>query len=168
MTGVPKSLWRTHVLLAALIALGATGCDQVTKHWARHALADRSVELAGGHVHLVVAENRGAFLSLGEGLPEEIRTIIFTLGAAVLLGAVAAFVFVKRSGALIEMAMLSLVIGGGLGNLIDRVVRSGAVTDFIVIRLGPLRTGIFNLADVCLTAGALAMLALSARRTRNR
>ena len=47
------------------------------------------------------------------------------------------------------------MIGGGLGNLIDRIFNSGAVVDFVSIGLGGLRTGIFNVSDVAIVAGAL-------------
>ena len=46
------------------------------------------------------------------------------------------------------------MIGGGVGNWIDRVLHAGVVTDFVRIGLGPLRTGIFNVADVAVMAGA--------------
>jgi signal peptidase II len=48
----------------------------------------------------------------------------------------------------------SLLIAGGVGNLIDRLVFSGRVTDFIHISIGPFRTGIFNVADVAGMVGA--------------
>ena len=51
----------------------------------------------------------------------------------------------------------ALVCGGGLGNVIDRVSRGGNVTDFLNIGIGPVRTGIFNLADMALMLG-LALL----------
>ncbi len=52
------------------------------------------------------------------------------------------------------------VIGGGIGNLIDRIVH-GQVTDFFLIDLGFFKTGIFNMADVSVTMGALMILFLS-------
>jgi len=54
----------------------------------------------------------------------------------------------------------AFVIGGGIGNLIDRIYY-GSVTDFFQIRLGVLKTGIFNMADVSVTFGVLLILLLS-------
>jgi signal peptidase II len=48
-------------------------------------------------------------------------------------------------------------VGGGIGNLIDRALHQGAVVDFMNVGLGNLRTGIFNVADVALTGGAIAL-----------
>lgn len=51
----------------------------------------------------------------------------------------------------------SLVLGGGLGNLVDRIMNDGRVIDFMDIGIGSLRTGIFNVADVCITIGVLLL-----------
>jgi signal peptidase II len=54
---------------------------------------------------------------------------------------------------------VALTVGGGLGNLIDRLRFDGAVIDYIRIGIGRLRTGVFNLADVALIIG-LVLIAL--------
>ena len=59
----------------------------------------------------------------------------------------------------------AFVIGGGIGNLIDRIAY-GSVTDFFQIRLGIFRTGIFNMADVAVTFGVLLILALSLKHKK--
>ena len=55
-------------------------------------------------------------------------------------------------------AFLSLGAGGGLSNWLDRLLHGGAVTDFVSLGLGPLRTGVFNLADVFIVAGVALLL----------
>ncbi|MGZ3723594.1 MAG: signal peptidase II, partial [Bdellovibrionales bacterium] len=52
---------------------------------------------------------------------------------------------------------LTLVLGGGTGNLIDRMTY-GHVTDFLILGYGPLHTGIFNLADVTICLGTILIL----------
>jgi signal peptidase II len=52
----------------------------------------------------------------------------------------------------------ALLLSGGVGNLIDRLMYDGYVIDFINIGIGPLRTGIFNVADIAVTAGVLILL----------
>ena len=59
---------------------------------------------------------------------------------------------------------LLFILSGGIGNLIDRVTNNGLVTDFIVMGVGPLRTGVFNVADVAVMFGAMAIVCLSFRR----
>ena len=52
------------------------------------------------------------------------------------------------------------ILAGGIGNLIDRILNNGLVTDFINVGIGPLRTGIFNVADIAFTCGAIAAVFL--------
>lgn len=148
-------------LLAFLVVLVlSAGCDQATKHLARRGLGGAgSVTLPGAFVQLTLAENPGAFLSLGAALPQEARTALtMTLGAGLAL----LLVYLLRARRLGRVCFigLTLVFAGGASNLMDRVFHHGLVTDFIVFRVGPLHTGIFNLADIAVTLGAL-MLALS-------
>jgi signal peptidase II len=56
----------------------------------------------------------------------------------------------------------SLLVAGGLGNLVDRITRQGAVTDFLNIGVGQVRTGVFNVADLAIVLG-VALLILSSR-----
>jgi signal peptidase II len=52
----------------------------------------------------------------------------------------------------------SFIAGGGFGNLIDRLFRDGRVSDFIIMGIGSVRTGVFNLADVSVLIGCLLLL----------
>lgn len=53
---------------------------------------------------------------------------------------------------------LSLLFSGGIGNIIDRILFDRHVTDFMNLGVQNIRTGIFNVADVCVTAGAIGLL----------
>lgn len=53
---------------------------------------------------------------------------------------------------------LSLICGGGVSNLLDRVMFGGTVVDFVMLKLGGYRTGVFNLADVAISLGAVLVL----------
>ena len=151
--------------LVAFILLSTVACDQASKNWARSTLRQHSIEAAGGHVQLILTENRGAFLSLGSRLSPELRTIFFSGVTALALIGGLIWLF-AHDHAVERLASVSLIVGGGFGNLVDRVLRFGAVTDFIFVRCGPLRTGIFNLADVFITTGALALLLAAAFHRR--
>jgi signal peptidase II len=53
---------------------------------------------------------------------------------------------------------LAMIFSGGIGNIIDRILFDRHVTDFMNIGFGNIRTGIFNVADMCITAGAIGLL----------
>lgn len=142
----------------AAVFLACVGCDQATKTVAESTLSGSpAISILGDFVRFELTTNRGAFLSLGAELPESVRRLIFQ--AVVPLTLVALCVLAGRSGA--SVFALGLIAGGGLGNWIDRIANSGAVTDFVSLGAGPLRTGIFNLADVFIIAGvALTMFSM--------
>ncbi len=151
-------------LLIFAILLGSVACDQVTKVAATDNLAGRpAVSMLGGLFRLQYAENTGAMLSLGAELSEAARAWIFQGGVFVMLLAVLIFAVVSKELDRRQIVALSLVVGGGVGNLIDRVFNDGAVVDFMILGVDGLRTGVFNVADVAIMAGA-ALIALSALR----
>jgi signal peptidase II len=135
------------------------GCDQVSKSAARTMLHSGVTEsLFSDSLRLQLTENPGSFLSLGASLPEHLRFTLFTATVAVILvGLVCAALFVRRLNTARYVA-LALVAGGGISNLIDRLLYDGRVTDFLNVGIGSLRTGIFNLADMAILAGALLLV----------
>jgi signal peptidase II len=139
--------------LAVLVLVGTTvGCDRVTKHFAEEALAGgpRHSFLADT-VRLEYVENAGAFLALGADWPPVVRRMLFTYGSGmIMIGMTAAAVRFRWSG--IALVGVSLYVAGGVSNLADRVIR-GSVIDFLNVGLGPLRTGIFNVADMAIMLG---------------
>jgi signal peptidase II len=148
------------------IILVCIAVDQATKWLAWKYLAPRGfISLAGDTFRLQYAENTGAFLSLGSSLPEPWRHIVFTVLAGILLLALLAYLFLSRTLPRSYAACLSLVCGGGLSNLIDRIAYDGRVADFLNVGIGPIRTGIFNLADVAITFAAILLAMDSFRKT---
>ena len=148
---------RLIALLGILLITG--GCDQVSKHVARTGLRGQdAILLPGGFVRLSLAENPGAFLSLGAALPPVLRIGIITVGVS--LGLLVLLIYMVRTPRLPALAFLglSLVWAGGVSNLVDRVTRGGLVTDFLFLRAGPLHTGVFNVADMAVLAGALLVI----------
>jgi signal peptidase II len=147
---------RTIRLLAISLVLVVTaGCDQAAKHLARTELGQMgSITLPGRFVELTLAENAGAFLSLGASLPQSLR-VLLTVGVSLGLAVLLAYLIRARRLQWLSFLGLALIWAGGVSNLIDRVLRHGAVTDFMVVRAGPLHTGIFNLADFTLVIGML-------------
>jgi signal peptidase II len=146
---------RRMIFVLALIAL-VLGLDRITKVLAIDSLAGIPPrDFLGGTVRLVYQENHGAMLSLGANLPESIRFLFFGALVALLLMVLLLIVLVKRELSTVHAASASLVIGGGLGNVVDRFLFDGAVIDFLNVGIGQLRTGVFNLADVMILAGIL-------------
>ena len=152
-----NSPWIRSVLLALVVA--TIGCDRVTKHFAAETLAGEPRQsFLADTVRLEYVENTGAFLSLGADLPPAVRTALFTVGNGLILVATVVMA-VRLHWTGLQLFGLALVFAGGASNLADRIVR-GSVIDFMNIGLGPLRTGIFNVADVAILGG-VAFLVLS-------
>jgi signal peptidase II len=139
-------------LALTIVVLATIGCDRVTKHVASITLAGTpSRSLLADTVRLVYSENTGGFLSLGANLPPAARTAVFTIATALLLlGMVVFAVRARWSGW--RLVALALFAAGGASNWIDRAVR-GSVIDFLNVGIGPVRTGIFNVADMAIMAG---------------
>ncbi|HET7696044.1 MAG TPA: signal peptidase II [Vicinamibacterales bacterium] len=149
----------TLVLQLGLVAtIAATvGCDRVTKHVATAALAGRPARsLLADTIRLGYVQNAGGFLSLGADLPETVRTSLFVVATGVLLLALVAYGIRLRWRGWAAFG-LALFVAGGVSNWVDRVLH-GSVIDFINVGVGPLRTGVFNVADVAILLGVAIVL----------
>jgi len=154
------------VALVAVVLALSIGCDQATKRVAVGLLAPGEVHSwLGGTVRLQLAQNRGAFLSLGALLPEGIRFGLLIVAVGLLLAGMLLYALLGPKLERLEVAGLACFVGGGLSNWVDRLVNDGRVVDFMNLGLGRLRTGIFNVADVVLIAG-VGLLLLGRRRER--
>jgi signal peptidase II len=145
-----SSFWK-RVALLVLVAT-TVGCDRVSKHFASRELAGEPRQsFLADTVRLEYAENTGAFLSFGDTWHPVARTGVFTIGTGLILcGMVAAAFRFRLSGP--ALVGLALYFAGGASNLADRVMR-GSVIDFLNVGVGPLRTGIFNVADMAILLG---------------
>lgn len=143
-------VWR-RIALVGLVAM-TVGCDRVSKHFAAAALAGEPRQsFLADTVRLEYTENAGAFLGLGDNWSPAAQTAVFTVGTGLILcGMLAAAFRFRLSGP--ALVGLALYLAGGASNLVDRVVR-GSVIDFMNVGVGPLRTGIFNVADVAILVG---------------
>ena len=152
-------------VLLVLFGLATVGCDQASKQAAvEHLEGEPPVALMGGAVRLVYAENPGAFMGLGDQLPDGARAALFVGVNLVILGALGWWALRRRQDLWVQAAA-TLIIAGGIGNLVDRVLRDGGrVVDFLVVGAGPVRTGVFNLADVAVMVGAGLLLVRAGRR----
>lgn len=148
---------RSAVVLATLV--GCVGCDQSTKQAAKFFLDGHgTVSLFADILRLGYAENAGGFLGMGSALPQSWRTAIFLAAVLVVVAALCGYAVTRASTGRAVIVGLALVIGGGLGNVIDRIFNDGRVIDFLNIGIGSVRTGIFNVADMAVMLGALMVV----------
>jgi signal peptidase II len=134
------------------------GCDQVTKSLVRkHIYLYSHWGYIHDHVVFTRVENTGAFLSLGDSISgwEKIVFLNVLPLLAVLFGLV--YIIVKTKMDQLIVFAIILIIGGGFGNIYDRL-RYGSVTDFMHINFVIFQTGVFNVADMSIMAGTFIIL----------
>jgi signal peptidase II len=146
------------LLLAGAVIASCVGCDQATKTIAFDQLVERGpISLLGGVVRLTCELNPGAFLGLGSALPASVQYWVLAFGVSFAAACLLGLLLANRRAPLAQTIALSLVVGGGVGNVIDRF-RLGAVRDFVILAAGPLHTGVFNVADASIAAGAIVLV----------
>ncbi|RYY35981.1 MAG: signal peptidase II [Sphingobacteriaceae bacterium] len=150
---------KTRVLLFVITALCCISCDRVTKDLAKtHLKFEEPKSYLNNFFRLEYAENTGAALSLGDDLPQPYSFILLSLLPIIFMIGLTIYVLYNiRTFNKLMLFSLSLIIAGGLGNIIDRVLYDRHVTDFMNMGIGNIRTGIFNVADICVTAGVIGI-----------
>ncbi|HEX2195993.1 MAG TPA: signal peptidase II [Actinomycetota bacterium] len=139
--------------MGAVAAL-VVAVDQATKTLALESLSDRPVDVLGGFVTLRITINSGGAFGVLQGVPGFF--LVATIG--IIVGILLWARNVEHRSWLVA---LGLVLGGGVGNVVDRVVRDhGGVVDFVDLHWWP----VFNVADACIVTGVGLLLLLSARK----
>ena len=143
------------------------GLDQWTKQLAiEHLQGKGDIPYFDGLFRLTYATNTGAFLSLGENLGPWLKPILLNALPALLLIGLLVFIFRERKLNGWQTVALALIVGGGLSNIIDRLIY-GHVVDMLHIQLtDKLQTGIFNVADMAIMAGMFIMLPFVFRKEK--
>jgi signal peptidase II len=146
-------------VVAAIVTL-----DQLTKWWVMRTFElHESVPVIDGVFNLTYVRNTGAAFGLFAGLPATVRGPFFAL---VSLGALVVLVLLLRGlgpGQRLLRLALASVLGGAIGNMIDRL-RYGEVVDFLDVYWRQYHWPAFNVADSCITVGVVVMLAVSLLR----
>lgn len=137
--GALRRLW-----VACAVSIVVVTVDQATKTWAVHRLRHGSIHVVW-KLDLVLQYNTGSAFSLARGLAP-------ILAAVAVVVVVVLLAFVRRVNSGFLAGAIGLVVGGAVGNLADRVLRShhGAVVDFIAPHFWPT----FNVADAAIVVGA--------------
>ena len=154
-------------VLVLILLISNVGCDQISKRIVRERIGEQQeFRFLNDHLTLMKIKNSGAFLSLGESLPLPIKLILLVILPSLLLAWGTIFVLTRQNLSTKTFVGIAFIIGGGIGNLYDRVVH-GSVTDFLHIDFGFFQTGIFNMADVSIMVGiGFALLGLYEGRTQ--
>ncbi|MFD0750429.1 signal peptidase II [Mucilaginibacter calamicampi] len=135
------------------------GCDRVTKQLAKeHLMYQEPRSYLHDTFRFEYAENTGAALGLGDSLPKVLSFWLLSMVPLAIL--IVLFVYVVRQLnklGFLKLFSFCLILAGGLGNIIDRIVYDRHVTDFMNMGVSNIRTGIFNVADICVTAGVIGL-----------
>ena len=158
-----KPILRTIAIVAILIS--NVGCDQISKNIVRKRIHyNEEISLMNNYLTLTKIENKGAFFSLGHSLPQPIKLFLLIILPMVALGLVFIYLLTKKNLTNTTMIGICFIIGGGAGNIYDRLVY-GSVTDFLHIDFIIFQTAIFNMADVSIMTGVF-MIVLDTLRSR--
>lgn len=143
--------WAVFLGLAGVVAVA----DQLTKAWLTSFLAPgEGVQVLGDWLRLVHSQNNGGLFGLLRG-----QAVAFGLVSVVVVGLIVLYHARTAPSRYLSIA-LGLLLGGAVGNLIDRL-RIGYVVDFVDAGIGSLRWYTFNIADAGISAAILLLLAAS-------
>jgi signal peptidase II len=141
-------------ILWLLLPLSVLAGDLGSKAWVLHRLGEgESLTVIPGFFCLTLGFNRGAIFGSLTWLPPTVRFILFALAGLVAL-IYFGRLFLARQTPNWERVALGLILGGALGNGLDRIYR-GAVVDFLDFVFGSWHYWTFNFADSCILVGAI-------------
>ncbi len=145
-------------LLISLLLVTNVGCDQISKSIVRQKVDfNENISVFDDFVTLTRVENTGAFLSLGHNLPRMAYIIVMIIIPLLVLGYAIYYLMTRNLLSKLFILGLCLIVGGGLGNIIDRILY-GSVTDFLHFNFVVFKTGIVNMADISVTAGFFILI----------
>jgi len=146
-------------LSAALIA-----ADQASKAWIVANVPDNSIYSRhfGDFLWIVHTRNLGIAFSIGDSIPAILRVVLFIAVPICFLIAAAVYGCRSKALTLFQRFAIAFIVGGGLGNQVDRIFRPEGVVDFVSFSMFGLfgfdRFPTFNVADMSITIGAIALL----------
>ncbi|MGO9547609.1 MAG: signal peptidase II [Rhodomicrobium sp.] len=149
-------VWGPHSALGAGIAAAAAAADQLHKAWTIALFAAKSVHkiALAPFFDLVLAWNPGISYGL---FKQDSQAGRWALAAFSVIAVFGLFYWLAHLQTRVAAISLGLIMGGALGNAIDRI-RFGAVVDYFSFHIGSFHWYIFNLADVAIVAGVAGLL----------
>jgi signal peptidase II len=151
-------------LLPLLLTVGVIAADQIVKWIVTKTLPyGRPVEVIGDFLRFVYVQNPNIGFSIGRSLGGGGRFVLARLLPLLVSGILLVYFLVGRDITRFQRWILAAVLGGGLGNYVDRIFRRGEVVDFIDVKFygifGMQRWPTFNLADSTLVVAGILLLA---------
>ncbi len=137
--------------------------DQITKFLVSYFIPIFTIKynIFGDFLRIIHVRNTAVAFSFGENFPYSIKLILFIIVPIIFLIFLLIYIIKAEDITSLDSLGLSLIIGGGFGNVIDRVFRDGVV-DFIDVKFYGLfgfdRWPTFNIADSCVVIGVIIMI----------
>ena len=157
--GNPARARPRRFLLEMLVIAGIVALDQATKLLVRqHVPLHDSLTVIPGLLNLVHVRNTGAAFGFLNAVDFPYKPVVVALVATAALMGIALYAARLSSHERLARVGLALILGGAVGNLIDRLTL-GSVVDFVDVVLGGWHFWAFNVADSAITVGVVAMLA---------
>ncbi len=145
------------IIFSLVVIVSNLSCDQITKEKAREEISkNEKIQVIEDNFILTNVENTGAAMSLGENLSPELKIVFLQILPLLVLLLMFLYI-IKEKVSKPNLIAFSFIIGGGIGNIYDRILYN-SVTDFMYVEFGELHTGIFNMADVSVVVGTLLIL----------
>ena len=151
-----------YFILSAIIV----GVDQVTKLIVAKLIPPYTIawSFAGDFFRLIHVKNQGVAFSMGSGFPDALRVILFIIVPLFVLAAVGFYLVRGKDLTNGQRWTLAVIVGGGLGNQLDRIFRPDGVVDFLDFKFyglfGLERWPTFNVADASLVVSSITLIIL--------
>jgi signal peptidase II len=131
----------------------------IVKHWSDN----RIVDVFGNDIVWIIhVRNKAIAFSLGHNLPDSLRPLLFIVLPIIVLGFLMAYYIKTKEFSCLQRWLFAGIIGGGIGNILDRIFRPDGVVDFISIKfygfLGMERWPTFNIADTSVVICCIILL----------
>ncbi|SNR71928.1 signal peptidase II [Desulfurobacterium atlanticum] len=143
-------------MLVFLVAVFVFVLDRMTKLLALKYLKGNVIEVVPGFFRLIYAENKGAAFSLFSSFSGIGRFVFLILVPLIVIAGIIYVLIYRKELSFIERISFSLILGGAAGNLYDRVVY-GKVIDFLDFYIGKYHWPAFNVADIAVFLGTVAL-----------
>jgi signal peptidase II len=146
------------LVLVVLIVFFNIGIDQLSKWIARLAIINNeTIDILKGTIVFIKAENIGAALGIGAGLPSMLKIFYLQLLPIIILLFLFRMIVMDKELPKLIIIGVAIAIGGAFGNILDRILY-GSVTDFIQLHIGSYTSGIFNVADISVVVGIVIVM----------
>jgi signal peptidase II len=155
-------------IIASITFIINIGLDRIGKYLASSLLkGNNSVHVIGNLFILSYIENEGAFLSFGSNWPVFLKIIVFLIVPIVVCIGTFIYVLLKEEK-IYRIILITTIISGGIGNLVDRLFNDFKVVDFMNFGIGRLRTEILNIADLSITFGVIVFIMIELNESKGK